>query len=45
MRPPVMGAGAPVVFGFAGGSAARERSRDDAMVAAQAAAVLESAFG
>ena len=37
--------GAPVVFGFAGGSAARERSSDDAMVAAQAAAVLESAFG
>jgi len=37
--------GAPVVFGFAGGSAARERSRDDEMVAAQAAAVLESAFG
>ena len=37
--------GAPVVFGFAGGSAARERSQDDATVAAEAAAVLQSAFG
>ena len=34
-----------VVFGFAGGSAARERSQDDATVAAEAAAVLQSAFG
>jgi monoamine oxidase len=36
---------APVVFGFAGGSAARERSTDDAVLAAQAAGVLESAYG
>jgi polyamine oxidase len=37
--------GAPVVFGFTGGSAAGERSSHDATVAAEAAAVLESAFG
>ncbi|HNE89681.1 MAG TPA: FAD-dependent oxidoreductase [Actinomycetota bacterium] len=37
--------GAPVVFGFSGGAAARQRSGDDAKVAAEAAAVLQSAFG
>lgn len=37
--------GAPVVFGFSGGRAARERPADDAAAAAEAAEVLESAFG
>ncbi len=37
--------GAPVVFGFAGGSATFGRPAEDAVLAAQAAAVLESAFG
>ncbi|HRY09516.1 MAG: FAD-dependent oxidoreductase [Actinobacteria bacterium] len=36
---------APVVFGFSGREAARERSPDDATVAGEAAAVLQSAFG
>ena len=36
--------GAPVVFGFSGGASARARSADDAVVAAEAAAVLESGY-
>jgi hypothetical protein len=36
--------GAPVVFGFSGGSSARERAADDAAVSQEAAGVIESAF-
>lgn len=36
--------GAPVIFGFAGGKAARRRPTDDPRAAAQARAVLEAAF-
>ncbi len=36
--------GAPVTFGFSGGAAALERDRDDAMVAQEAAAVIQAAF-
>jgi monoamine oxidase len=36
--------GDPVVFGFSGGASARARSADDAVVAAEAASVLESGY-